>query len=53
MKPFTIAEIVKIRLINASDILFDQFSNKDRIVSQIEKILQNTFFWHRYSKKSI
>ncbi|XP_022127415.2 general transcription factor II-I repeat domain-containing protein 2-like [Pieris rapae] len=38
MKPFTDAEIVKECFINASDILFDKFSNKTQIISQIRQL---------------
>lgn len=35
MKPFTDAEIAKECFINASNILFEKFSNKPQIISQI------------------
>lgn len=38
MKPFTDAEIVKECFINASNILFEKFSNKPQIISQIRKL---------------
>lgn len=41
MKPFTDAEIVKECFISAANILFDKYSNKKQIVSDIKK---NTAF---------
>ncbi|CAG9839337.1 unnamed protein product [Diabrotica balteata] len=38
MKPFTDAEIVKKCSINASNILFEKFSNKTQIISQIRQL---------------
>ncbi|GBP75205.1 SCAN domain-containing protein 3 [Eumeta japonica] len=38
MKPFTDAEIVKECFINASNILFDKFSSKTQLISQIRQL---------------
>jgi len=38
MKPFTDAEIVKECFISASSLLFDKFSNKNQIISEIKKM---------------
>lgn len=38
MKPYTDAEIMKECFINASNILFDKFSNKAQIISQIKQM---------------
>ncbi|XP_023212740.1 general transcription factor II-I repeat domain-containing protein 2-like [Centruroides sculpturatus] len=38
MKPFTDAEIVKECFLSASNVLFDKFSNKNQIISEIKKI---------------
>lgn len=38
MKPFTDAEIVKECFVSAADILFDKFSNKKQILSEIKKL---------------
>ncbi|XP_023228929.1 protein ZBED8-like [Centruroides sculpturatus] len=37
MKPFTDAEIVKECFLTASNVLFDKFSNKNQIISEIKK----------------
>lgn len=38
MKPFTDAEIVKECFISASNLLFEKFSNKNQIISEIKKM---------------
>lgn len=45
MKPFTDAEVVKECFLSASNILFDKFSNKSQIISQIKsmQISDSTF----------